>query len=82
MENWLRLGYGGLVGRQRIVAVGRARSKHMRRLIEATPPGCLLDLTYGYPRESVVLLEGGFLAIVSVPLEELQELLERDNDES
>ncbi len=76
MSRWIHLGPGGLIGRWQIVAVGRAKSAPVRRLLEAAGPGKVLNMTYGYPRQSVVLLDNGFLAVVSLTVEELLEHLD------
>jgi regulator of extracellular matrix RemA (YlzA/DUF370 family) len=81
MSNWLRMGYGGLVDRRRVVAVGRARSATIKRLLAAMTPHRVLNLTYGYPREAVLLLDNGYAVLVSLTLEEIEALLHKDNEE-
>lgn len=71
MSDFVKLGYGGYLAAGRIVAVARARSAPVKRLLEAAGPSHVINLTYGYPREAVVLLDNGFIAIVSLTPDEL-----------
>lgn len=82
MSDWLRLGYGGLLARSRIILVGRVRSKHIRRLLAVTDDSHIINLTYGYPQESALLLDDGYIAIVSITLDELEKLLQGESDGS
>ncbi len=75
MKNPISLGPGGLLDAARIVAVARARSAPVKRLLEAAGPQRVLNLTYGYPRQSVALLDNGCLAVLSLSVEELLERL-------
>jgi regulator of extracellular matrix RemA (YlzA/DUF370 family) len=75
MTHYIKLGRGGWLAASRIVAVARARSAPVRRLLEAAGPGRVINLTYGYPRESVVLLDNGCLAVTSLTPEELLDRL-------
>jgi regulator of extracellular matrix RemA (YlzA/DUF370 family) len=65
------LGRGGALDPDRVVAVARAKSAPVKRLLEAAGPSRVINMTYGYPRQSVVLLDNGYLAIVSLTIEEL-----------
>ncbi len=71
MNDWIELGMGGAIDRRRIVAIGNPRSSHIRRLLTAAGPDKVLNLTYGYPREAVLVLDNGYLAVVSLTIEEL-----------
>lgn len=82
MGRLLRMGEGGLLDAGRIVAVARARSAPVRRLLKHADASRVLDLTYGYPRESVVLLEGGWLALISLTPQALLNMLHEKGDES
>lgn len=57
-------------------AYWNVKSAPVRRLLEAAGPGRVLNMTYGYPRQSVVLLDNGYLAVVSLTVEELLEHLD------
>jgi regulator of extracellular matrix RemA (YlzA/DUF370 family) len=76
MTAFIPLGQGGWVARGRVLAIAHAQSAPIKRLMQALEPDRVLNLTYGYPRESVLLLDNGFLALVSVPMPELLALLE------
>jgi regulator of extracellular matrix RemA (YlzA/DUF370 family) len=71
MSNWIQVGEGGVIDKRRVVAIGRVRSAPILRLLKSTDPTRILVLTYGYPRQSVLLLDNGYLAIVSTSLEDL-----------
>ncbi len=49
--------------------------EQVKRLLEAAGPQRVLNLTYGYPRQSVALLDNGCLAVLSLSVEELLERL-------
>ncbi len=74
------LGRGGAVATGRVVAVAQARSAPVRRLLEAAGQARVLTLTYGEPRRAVLLLDNGFLAVVSLTPEELVEMLSRKEE--
>lgn len=80
MPDFVALGEGGILDTERIVAIGRANSAPVKRLVESTVPEKVLYLTYGYPRQSVILLENGFLAVVSLSLEDLIGILRGQHD--
>ena len=71
MAYLMQLGHGGALDPTRIVAIARAKSAPVKRLLEAAGPGQVINLTYGYPRQSVVLLDNGYLAVISLTIEEL-----------
>lgn len=74
----LTFGRGGIVDAAHVVAVAAARSAPIKRLLLKTPTERILNLTYGYPRESVLILDNGFLVIVSLTVEALSQLLNSD----
>lgn len=67
--------HGGSINSSHIVAIGSARSAPIKRLLAATNPERLLHTNYGYPRESVILLDNGFIVVTSIPVNELTALL-------
>ncbi|WP_119071494.1 extracellular matrix/biofilm biosynthesis regulator RemA family protein [Aggregatilinea lenta] len=80
---WVVVGQGGVIATERIVAVANARSAPVKRWIENTDPARIINLTYGYPRRAVLLLDNDYLIIVPVRPEELVRLLKGDHhDES
>lgn len=76
MPRMIILGRGGVIDAQRVVAIGSARSAPVKRLLKSIAAEKVLDLTYGYPRESVILLDNGYLAIVSRTVGELARALD------
>ncbi len=65
------VGRGGAIAADRVIAVARASSAPIKRLLEAAGPGLVLNLTYGEPRQAVILLESGHLAVVNLSVEEV-----------
>lgn len=81
MPRMIILGRGGAVDAHRVVAVAPFKSKPIKRLLDAAGTGKVLNLTYGYPRESVILLDNGFLIISSRMLGELVRVFHDGNQE-
>ncbi|HMN11604.1 MAG TPA: DUF370 domain-containing protein [Bellilinea sp.] len=83
MSRWIAVGYGALLDAERVVAAVRARSAPVKRMLDAAGPAQVVNLTYGYPRECVVLLDTGHLALISLTLDDLLRRLntEEDHDE-
>ena len=77
MTQFLNVGRGGTIEAQRVVAIARASSAPIKRLLEAAGPAQVLNLTYGEPRQSVVVLDTGHLAVVSLSVETLVLRLEQ-----
>lgn len=75
MPTYLQLGEGGLVKTEDIIALGRARSAPLQRLLKTTPPERLLDLTYGHPRNVILILRGGYVVVATPTLEEVSAML-------
>lgn len=71
MPRMIILGRGGSVDADRVVAIAPFKSKPIKRLLDAVDSGKVLNLTYGYPRQSVILLENGFVVVTSRTVEEL-----------
>lgn len=66
MVAWIDVGQGGAIASARIVAVARADSAPIRRLVAAVGREKLVDLTFGKPRLSVVVLDSGHVVAVSM----------------
>lgn len=60
------VGRGGAIVAGRVVAVGRAASAPMRRLVQAVGPERVINLTFGRPRQAVVVLDSGHIALVAL----------------
>lgn len=75
MVSILFMGPGGAINARRVVAVASIKSAPVKRLIEAAGRARILDMTYGYPRQSVILFDNGYIAIVSRSVEELSRAL-------
>jgi regulator of extracellular matrix RemA (YlzA/DUF370 family) len=75
MEPFLTMGRGGIIDTRRIILVASARSTPIKRLLQTTRPEQVINLTYGYPRESVVVMEGGFLIISSLTVDQFSSIL-------
>lgn len=71
MARMLLFGQGGAVNVAGVIAIANAKSAPIKRLLTSTNPQNILDLTYGYPRCAVLILENGMLAIVNRSPDEL-----------
>ena len=76
MGQWIVVGTGGILAVDRVVAVARADSAPIRRLVEAVGRERVVDLTFGQPRRAVVVLDSGHVAAVSLTPEALLERLQ------
>ncbi len=65
MPNMLILGRGGAINAERVLAVVHAKSAPVLRLVQATDPSHILNMTYGYPRRSVIVLDNGLVVLSS-----------------
>jgi hypothetical protein len=61
-----------------VVAFARASSAPVKRLLEAAGPSRVLNLTYREPRAAVIVLDNGYLAVVSLSVEEVIASLEAE----
>lgn len=68
---WIDVGRGGVISASRVIAVARANSAPIKRLLQAVGPARVLNLTYGDPRETVLILENGYVAVTGVSMEAL-----------
>ncbi|MBN8640027.1 MAG: hypothetical protein J0M07_32245, partial [Anaerolineae bacterium] len=53
----------------------------VQRLLKATPPERVLDLTYGYPRHAIILFATGWIVISNRTPQELTRALHNAEDE-
>lgn len=75
MPKLVSIGRGGAIDLDQVVAVARASSAPIKRLLEAAGPSRVINLTYGEPRQSVVLFDNGCMAVVSLSVEAVLHLL-------
>lgn len=80
MTHLIHLGRGGVIDADQIVAIAQANSAPVKRLLEYMGPERVLDMTYGEPRGSLVLLRGGFAAIVVPTPEDLYQRIGGNHD--
>jgi regulator of extracellular matrix RemA (YlzA/DUF370 family) len=80
MPRILILGRGGSIDADRVVAVASAKSAPIKRLLQAIGPERVLNLTYGYPRQAVILFDNGYLAVVSRTVDELARALHMEGE--
>ena len=60
---------GVVVNLQRVIAAGKASSAPLRRLLTQVGEGMIIDLTYGRPRQTVVVMDSGHLILLAIPPE-------------
>lgn len=71
MASMILLGEGGSLSPKHIIAVASAHSAPIKRMLKMLPAHQILDLTYGYPRNTVVILDNGMLAITSYTIDQM-----------
>jgi len=71
MPHMLILGRGGSINAERVLAVASLESAPVKKLLRDADDHHVLNLTYGYPRRSLVVFDGGLLAVTSRTVEEL-----------
>lgn len=71
MPNMITLGEGGSINPERVILVASMASAPVKRFVKHTDPANLVNLTYGYPRRSVVVFDTGVVAITSYEPERL-----------
>jgi regulator of extracellular matrix RemA (YlzA/DUF370 family) len=71
MPNMIQIGRGGSINPERVLVVASATSAPIKRLLKKVNPGHVLNLTYGYPRRSVLVFDNGFLAITSHTVDDM-----------
>jgi extracellular matrix regulatory protein A len=81
--NLINIGYGNFLAQEKILAILKAGSSPVRRLIKETRDnGKILDATTGKKTRSVVVLDNGFIALCSVLPETLAEKFRSSGGES
>lgn len=75
MAKMLILGRGGSINTERVIAVANAKSTPIRTLVAATEENRILNLTFGYPRRAVIVLDNGYLVLSSRTPDELARAL-------
>lgn len=71
MADMLILGQGGSINREQVVAVAPIKSAPIQKLLDAIGEARVLNMTYGYPRRSVIVFDNGMVAISSRTVGEL-----------
>lgn len=65
------LSHGGIIHTDHIALIASIHSEPIKRLVNKLPEESIFNLTYGYPRQAVIVLTNGYIAIVSQSVEEL-----------
>lgn len=58
---------GAVINLDKLVAAGLASSAPVRRLLRAAGEGRVIDLTYGGPRQTMLVMDSGHLILLAVP---------------
>lgn len=75
MTRLMILGRGGIIDADRVVAITPVKSEPVKRMLDASDPAHVINMTYGYARGSVIIFENGYVAIVSQTVAELAQAL-------
>jgi regulator of extracellular matrix RemA (YlzA/DUF370 family) len=70
MARMMVIGRGGAIDIDRVIALMPARSAPVKRLL-AQVPQQVINMTYGYPRRSVILLDNGYFVLTSLTVAQL-----------
>lgn len=81
MPRMISLGRGGAVDMDRVIAIAPFKSKPIKRLLDAAGSGKVVNMTYGYPCHTVILLDGGYLVVTSLTMNELMRVLPAGGEE-
>lgn len=71
MTHMVIVGRGGIIDADRVVAIVPARSVPVKRMLRALDPSRVINMTYGFPRGAVLVLDNGSFAIVSQTVEQI-----------
>jgi extracellular matrix regulatory protein A len=72
--NLINVGYGNFLAKEKILAILKAGSSPIRRLIkDARENGKILDATTGKKTRSVLVMDNGFVALCAILPETLAE---------
>lgn len=71
MPDMLILGRGGSINRERVVLIASLSSAPIQKLLRDIDPDRVVNMTYGYPRRSIIVFDNGMIAIASRTIEEL-----------
>lgn len=77
MPPMIAIGETALIDAGRIIAVVPRRSAPVIRMLKTFPRERILNLTYGYPRHSVIVFDDGTIAFISLTVETLRDVLRR-----
>jgi regulator of extracellular matrix RemA (YlzA/DUF370 family) len=67
----IAIGEGGSINPAEVVLVASMTSAPVKRLVRQTDPQKIVNLTYGYPRRSLIVFANGFIAITHLPVDAL-----------
>jgi regulator of extracellular matrix RemA (YlzA/DUF370 family) len=82
MSKMIRLGPGGAVDAGQVVAIAPYTSKPIKRLLNSAASDQVLNLTYGYPRQTVLLLTNGYFIVTHLSLSEVVNLVNQTRQEA
>ena len=67
---WMNIGFGSLVSRERVVAIVGPDSAPIRRMTqESRERGMLIDATYGRKTASIFIMDSGHVILSALPPE-------------
>ena len=66
----IKIGFGSMVSRERVVAIVGPDSAPIRRMIqESRERGMLIDATYGRKTASIFIMDSGHVILSALPIE-------------
>lgn len=69
--NVILMGEGGGINPARVILVASMKSAPVKRFVKHTDPGKVINMTYGYPQRSIVVMDTGTVIITCYDVYEL-----------
>ena len=74
-QRMISVGEGGSINPADVVLIASMASTPIKRLVRHTDPQKIVNLTYGYPRRSLIVFANGFIAITHLPVDTLTRMI-------
>lgn len=71
MPNIILMGAGGSINPDRVLMIASLKSAPIKRLLKYVDPDKIINMTYGYPQRSLIIVDNGMIVITRYEVEEL-----------
>jgi regulator of extracellular matrix RemA (YlzA/DUF370 family) len=76
MAKWISVGRGGMIDADRIMLIVPTRSAPIKQLLRDLDNQRVINMTYGDPRQAVVVFDNGYVAVTSLTVNQLMERID------